>query len=188
MVTLSLLGRTYFLVTKKWDLLFVFLYFSYFLHLLLSFYFLIGRKWNWCTYDYPKLSWWVTHVADIIIGHPVVHGKLHLFGEESGLKSRNGAQLTMQSAIYVAIAFYLVSCLIAPTSLCGVQENIFKKRAISFITWWLLTAMNSACRMSCECVIFAGQGLSAVFYCFWKWSLSKYTCAMSKYWFSLAAS
>lgn len=27
--------------------------------------------------------------------------------------------------------------------------------------------------MSCECVIFAGQGLSEVFYCFWKWSLEQ---------------
>lgn len=36
-----------------------------------------------------------------------------------------------------------------------------------------LIAMNPACRMSCECVIFAGQGLSAVFYCFWKWSLEQ---------------
>lgn len=144
----------------------------------------MGRKWNWCKYDYPKLSWWVTHVADIIIGHWEVHGKLHFFGEESGLKLRDGAQLTMQWAIYVAISLYLVSRLVAPTSLCGVRENIFRKK---YFLWRylpflkdifynmvaFLTAMNSACRMSCECVIFAGQGLSAVFHCSWKWSLEQ---------------
>lgn len=36
-----------------------------------------------------------------------------------------------------------------------------------------LIAMNPVCWMSCECAIFAGQGLSAVFYCFWKWSLEQ---------------
>lgn len=92
--------------------------------------------------------------------------------------------LTMQSAIYVAISSYLVSCLVAPTSLCGARENIFKKRYllernfpflkdIFYNMVAFLTAMNSACRMICECVIFAGQGLSAVFYCSWKWSLEQ---------------
>lgn len=71
----------------------------------------------------------------MIIGQPVVHSKLHFCGEESGLKSRDGAQLTMQSAICVAVSFYLVSCVVSPISLCGIRENIFEKKEMSFITW-----------------------------------------------------
>lgn len=55
--------------------------------------------------------------------------------EKSGLKSSDGAQ---QSATYVAISFYLVSCLVSPTSLHGVGKNIVEKMfkgEMSFITW-----------------------------------------------------
>lgn len=58
--------------------------------------------------------------------------------EKSGLKSSDGAQLTLQSATYVAISFYLVSCLVSPTSLHGVGKNIVEKMfkgEMSFITW-----------------------------------------------------
>jgi len=47
-------------------------------------------------------------VADILTAQPVVHGKLHFCGGESGLKSRHGAQLTAQSAKYVAVSLGVV--------------------------------------------------------------------------------
>lgn len=48
-------------------------------------------------------------MADIITGQSVVHGKLHFCGGEPGLKSRDGAQLTVQSAKYVLISLGVVS-------------------------------------------------------------------------------
>ena len=48
-------------------------------------------------------------MADIITGQSVVHGKLRFCGVEPGLKSRDGAQLTVQSAKYVAVSLGVVS-------------------------------------------------------------------------------
>lgn len=132
----ALSNGTYFKVTKKQNLLFLFLYFSYFLNPLLSFYFLIGRKWNWCKLDYPKLSWWVTHVADIFFGHPVVLGKLHFCGE---VRTEVKIWSTADHAVSNICCNFFWSGLPSGCSYIFMwsTKNIFKKRVISFITWWL---------------------------------------------------
>lgn len=48
-------------------------------------------------------------MPDIITGQPVVHGKLHFCGGELGLKSRDGAQLTVQSAKHATVSLGVVS-------------------------------------------------------------------------------
>lgn len=48
-------------------------------------------------------------MTDTITGQSVVHGKLHLCGGEPGLKSRDGAQFTVQSAKRVAVSPGVVS-------------------------------------------------------------------------------
>lgn len=66
-------------------------------------------------------------MTDTITGQSVVNGKLHFCGGEPGLKSRDGAQLTVQSAKCVAVSLGVVSRLVVATSLCGVGENILEK-------------------------------------------------------------
>lgn len=114
-----------FKLLKPQTLFFVFLYFSFFLHSLLSF--LTGKICNCYTFDSPKLSWWDTPVADIITSCSVVHGKLRSCGGEPELKSRDGAQLTLQSAKYVALSCNVISRLVVPASLHWVGENILEK-------------------------------------------------------------